>query len=115
MARHYYDLYRLIAAGIGREAADDLELFERITAHRQVYFRYTWVNYDTMRLGHLRLVPPKEQLALWKSDYAAMKDEMFFGKPPEFEEMIQTVRVFQDKFNTTFHKTGSSNEKIRYR
>ena len=101
MARHYYDLYRLIDAGIGREAAADLELFERITAHRQVYFRFTWVDYDTMRPGHLRLVPPEEQLALWRSDYTAMKDEMFFGKPPEFEEMIQTVRAFQDEFNTT--------------
>ena len=101
MARHYYDLYRLIKAGIGREAAGDLELFERITAHRQIYFRFTWVNYDTMRPGQLRLVPTEEQVALWKSDYTAMKDEMFFGKPPEFEEMIQTVRAFQDEFNTT--------------
>jgi hypothetical protein len=54
-----------------------------------------------MRPGQLRLVPTEEQVALWKSDYTAMKDEMFFGKPPEFEEMIQTVRAFQDEFNTT--------------
>ena len=99
MARHYYDLYRLLDAGIGRKAAGDLELFERIVAHRQVYFRFAWVNYDTMRRGRLRLVPPNEQLALWKSDYAAMKEEMFFGKPPEFEEIIQTVRAFQEEFN----------------
>ena len=52
-----------------------------------------------MRPGRLRLVPPNEQLALWKSDYAAMKDEMFFGKPLEFEEIIQIVRGFQDEFN----------------
>lgn len=99
MARHYYDLYRLIKAGIGGEAAGDLELFDRITAHRQVYFRFTWVDYDTMRPGGLRLVPPEEQLVIWKSDYSAMKDEMLFGKPPEFEEMIQTVRAFQEEFN----------------
>ena len=48
MVRHYYDLYRLIDAGIGHKAAGDLELFERIAAHRQVYFRYTWVDYDTL-------------------------------------------------------------------
>lgn len=54
-----------------------------------------------MRPGGLRLVPPAAQLALWKSDYAAMKDEMFFGKPPEFDEMIKTVRNFQDMFNKT--------------
>jgi predicted nucleotidyltransferase component of viral defense system len=99
MARHYYDLYRLINAGIGRKAAGDLELFDRIAAHRQVYFRYSWVDYDTLCPGRLRLVPPDEQLAVWKADYAAMKDEMFFGKTPEFEDIIQTAREFQDEFN----------------
>jgi len=28
-----------------------------------------------------------------------MKDEMFFGKPPEFDDLIQTIREFQDEFN----------------
>jgi predicted nucleotidyltransferase component of viral defense system len=99
MARHYYDLYRLINAGIAHKASDDLELFERIAAHRQVYFRYTWVDYDTLCPGRLQLVPPDEQLANWKSDYTAMKDEMFFGEPPEFDDLIRIARKFQDEFN----------------
>ncbi len=99
MARHYYDLYRLIDAGIGVKASGDLALFERIAAHRQVYFRYTWVDYDTLRPGRLRLVPPDEQLIDWKSDYVAMKDEMFFGEPPAFDDLIQIVREFQEAFN----------------
>jgi hypothetical protein len=101
MARHYYDLYRLIDAGIGRKATCDLELFKRIAAHRQVYFRYTWVDYDTLCPGRLKLVPPEEQLSVWRSDYSAMKDEMFFGKPPAFEDLIELVREFQDEFNQT--------------
>lgn len=103
MARHYYDLYCLIEAGIGQNAAGDQDLFERIAAHRQVYFRYAWVNYDTLCPGHLRLVPPDMQLAAWKADYAAMKDEMFFGKPPAFDDLMEAVRAFQDGFNL---KTG---------
>jgi hypothetical protein len=99
MARHYYDLYRLIKAGIGNQAADNLILFERIAAHRQVYFCYTWVDYDTLRPGRLKLVPPDDQLVVWRSDYLAMKDEMFFEKPPVFEDLMETVRVFQDAFN----------------
>lgn len=105
MARHYYDLYCLIQAGIGHNAAGDLDLFERIAAHRQVYFRYTWVDYDTLSPGRLKLVPPDTQLSAWKSDYTAMKGEMFFGTPPEFEELMETVRVFQDDFN---RKTGAA-------
>jgi len=99
MARHYYDLYRLINAGIGHEAPGNLELFERIAAHRQVYFRYAWVDYNTLRPGRLKLVPPDDQLANWKSDYTAMKDEMFFGEIPEFDDIIRTARKFQDEFN----------------
>lgn len=99
MARHYYDLHRLIDAGIGHKAARNLELFERIAAHRQVYFRYSWMDYDTLCPGRLKLVPPDEQLAIWKSDYTAMKDEMFFGKSPEFEDLIQTAKEFQEAFN----------------
>ncbi len=99
MARHYYDLYRIIEAVIGQKASGDLELFDRIAAHRQVYFRYSWVDYDTLRPGRLRLVPPDVQLAGWRSDYTAMKDEMFFGEPPAFDDLIQIVREFQDAFN----------------
>lgn len=107
MARHYYDLYRLIDAGIGDKAVGDLKLFERIAAHRQVYFRYAWVDYDTLCPGRLKLVPPDDQLAVWSSDYAAMKDEMFFGKPPAFEDLMETVREFQDEFN---QKAGAKAE-----
>ena len=99
MARHYYDLYCLINAGIGDKASRDLELFKRIAAHRQVYFRHTWVDYDTLCPGRLKLVPPDEHLANWKNDYNAMKDEMFFGEPPEFDELILSARKFQDTFN----------------
>jgi hypothetical protein len=44
-------------------------------------------------------VPPDTQLLDWRSDYAAMKGEMFFGTPPEFEDLMETVRTFQDEFN----------------
>jgi len=99
MARHYYDLYRLIESGIGDKASVDLALFERIVAHRRVYFKHGWVRYDTLCPGRLRLVPPDEQLADWKSDYAGMKDEMFFGEPPAFDDIIEKVREFQEAFN----------------
>ena len=31
-----------------------------------------------------------------------MKDEMFFGEPPEFDDLIRTARKFQDEFNQAF-------------
>jgi hypothetical protein len=58
-----------------------------------------WVDYATLCPGRLRLVPPDDQIANWRSDYTAMKDEMFFGEPPAFDDLIQTALRFQDEFN----------------
>lgn len=99
LARHYYDLYRMIIAGIADEAAADLELFQNIANQREMYFNYGWVDYSTYKPGQLHIVPGDEQLPDWAADYNNMKDEMFFGDPPYFEEIIKEVRRFQDEFN----------------
>jgi len=99
MARHYYDLYRLIQEGVAEEAAADLELFHRITAHREVFFRYSWFDYSTLAPGRLRLLPTEAQLGDWQSDYRNMQQEMFFGDVPGFEQVLAVVGEFQDRFN----------------
>jgi len=75
MARHYYDLYWLIQAGIADEAAADRELFFRIAEHRKVFFRYTWVDYTTLVPGKLRLVPTDAQLQDWRGSSLVLLPE----------------------------------------
>ena len=99
MARHYYDLYRLIQGGIANEAAGDLDLFHRIAAHRQVYFRHTWVDYATLVPGQLRLLPRDEQMSDWRADYENMRQEIFYGEVPAFDEIMTTVGDFQQRVN----------------
>jgi predicted nucleotidyltransferase component of viral defense system len=99
LARHYYDLFRLIRAGVADEAAADLDLFHRIAGHRQVYFPYTWVDYTTLVPGQLRLLPQDEQLSDWRADYEGMQEEMFYGEVPSFDDILTVVGDFQDQFN----------------
>lgn len=99
MARHYYDLFRLINEGIAAEAILDIDLFFRIVEHREVYFKYTWVDYKTLMPGSLRLIPLEEQLSDWYADYAAMQVEMFYGEVPDFDKVLQVVEGFQTRFN----------------
>lgn len=99
MARHYYDLYRLIEAGIASEAMADDALFAHVANHRVVFFRQNWVDYATLVRGQLRLVPTDGQLPEWRSDYRNMQREMFFGEAPGFEIVMEKVRRFQDAFN----------------
>lgn len=100
MARHYYDLYRLIKAGVADEAAKDMDLFRRIAEHREIYFRYTWVDYSTLQPGQLRFMPNNDQLADWDADYTGMRKEMFYGEVPAFEEVMASVSDFQNRFNS---------------
>ena len=99
MARHYYDLYRLILAGIGEEAVRHPGLFDRIAAHRQIYFRLAWVDYSTLNPDRLRLLPARADRVSWQADYENMRQEMFFGKVPTFDEILSVVGEFQAGMN----------------
>jgi len=99
MARHYYDLHRMIQTGIGEQAAADFDLFFNIAQQREQYFQYTWVDYSTYQPGSIQITPIEEQMKDWQSDYNNMQGEMFFGAVPDFEELMTSVQSFQDTFN----------------
>ena len=100
MARHYYDVWRLIEAGVSTKAAADGALFERVAAHRRVFFRHGWMDYDTLKRGTIRIVPLAEQVEEWRRDYSAMQGEMFLGTPPEFDVILARIALFQSEFNS---------------
>lgn len=94
MARHYYDLFRMIEQGVGERAAGDKDLFDQVAAHREVFFPQTWVDYAALKAGTLRLLPLPDQEPGWRSDYAAMQGEMFSTTPPDFDAVLATIRTF---------------------
>lgn len=99
MARHYYDVWRLIEAGVAERASADTGLFERVARHREVYFRQTWVDYSTLRRGGIQMLPAAEHARAWRDDYQAMRTAMFVDEPPPFEVILDVVRGFQEAFN----------------
>lgn len=101
MARHYYDLWCLLRAGVGEQALENTALFQRVAEHREIFFRYSWVDYSAHKPGTFRLVPPAHHLADWKADYQAMLGPMFFGETPSFDEILEVVSDFETTFNAT--------------
>lgn len=99
LSRHYYDLWCLITKGVAVEAMQDDGLFERVAAHRQIFFRYGWMDYATLSKGRLRVLPLPEQEAEWRRDYEAMRGEMFSRTPPPFDAVLKTVGEFEKEFN----------------
>jgi hypothetical protein len=98
MARHYYDVYRLIEQGIANQAIDEEGLFEQVAAHRKVFFSMNWVDYDTLRPESLEVLPTEDQAQGWAADYAEMQSEMFSNTPPDFKQILETVGQFQEHF-----------------
>jgi predicted nucleotidyltransferase component of viral defense system len=99
MARHYYDVWCLITRGVAERAAQDRPLFDRVAAHREIFFRWSWVDYTTLHPGALRFVPPAHHLEAWRKDYQEMRGGMFFGEVPNFDEILRVVGGFEKRFN----------------
>lgn len=101
MARHYYDLWCLLRAGVGDRALAQTALFRRVAEHREIFFRFSWVDYSTHKPGTFRLIPPDDHFANWKADYEEMLGPMFFGPTPTFAEMMAAAAEFERSFNAT--------------
>jgi hypothetical protein len=104
LARHYYDLWCLIRAGVADAAMADPDLFARVATHRATFFRKRKEAQESLRPGFLRLLPAFEVRAHWKRDYEAMRETMFFSEPPEFDEILEVVGEFQNTFNRSAEK-----------
>jgi len=101
MARHYYDLWCLITRGVADRALTDRELFNRVAAQREIFFRLGWVDYSTLRPGTLRLTPPPEHHEHWRRDYDEMAIAMFYNERPAFDDILRVAREFEQRFNAT--------------
>ncbi len=100
MARHYYDIWCLITRGVAERALADEAMFERVAAHREIFFRLGWVDYSTLRRGSLRLAPPDRHRDDWRRDYDAMAEPMFYGERPAFDEILRVVGDFEKRINS---------------
>ena len=75
------------------------DLFKRVVAHREVFFRRSAEAQATLRPGSLRLLPVAERQPDWRRDYEAMQETMFFGESPQWTEILRVVGEFESRFN----------------
>ena len=101
MARRYHDLWCLLSAGIREKALAQTALLRRVAEHRELFFRFSWVDYTTHKHGTFRITPPPEHLADWKSDYATMLGPIYSGETPSFEQILTLAADFEKTLNPT--------------
>ena len=98
LARHYYDLFRLSRQPIAERALGQLDLLERVVAHKSFFFAQAWAHYETARPGTFRLVPEEARLDALRRDYEAMS-AMIFGEVPEWNDIVQELGRLEVRIN----------------
>jgi hypothetical protein len=99
ISRHFYDFYQLLLSPVKLKAMEDTALLERIAIHKSVYFACKWAHYETARKGSLVLSQQPRLIHLLENDYHLMQ-QMFFGKIPDWQSILETIRTFETEFNS---------------
>ena len=98
MSRHYYDTFMMDQRGVTEKALSDIPLLVQVVQNKTLFFRDAKASYDTANIGSLHLVPQDDTLKDIRSDYKAM-DEMFMGKFPSFDEIVEGLAALETRIN----------------
>ncbi len=73
-------------------------LVQRFSEDIDLVVDKAWL-YASMARGTLRLVQEASRIEEWARDYTAMQQEMFYGDPPPWSEIIEVVASWERVFN----------------
>jgi len=94
-ARHYYDVYKLVACGLSQQALEQVDLLSEVVAFKQKFYPSGWANYDGATLAGLVLQPSVHHMDSLKADYEQMQ-EMLFGDKPSFDDIVETLTTLEN-------------------
>lgn len=83
VSRHYYDVYRFLASGIGQKATGDVDMAEDCFRHARMFFNRTDLDLASAVPGSFALTPHDGMLADLRRDYEAMSGIIFGDTPPQ--------------------------------
>ncbi len=98
-SRHLSDLVRMMKRGIAQQVFDDPGLYTVLLQHRRYYVRLKNVDYDGMQMEHLWIIPPRAAMESFRKDYETMRLEMLYGESPDFDTLIDELRLLNGMIN----------------
>ena len=98
-SRHYYDFFCMLNSDVKDDALKDITLLEIVAEHKELYYRAAWAKYNLAKKGTLKLIPSELNLKHMEQDYTQM-GVMFFENPPAWIDIIDTIRRFEESFNS---------------
>ncbi len=100
ISRHYYDLAQLADhPEMGARSLAVRSLLDRVVEHKTLYYNDSWSRYAEAANGAIRLVPAEREQSRLRGDYQQMRP-MFFGQPPDFDDILSTLTRLERQINT---------------
>jgi len=100
MTRHFYDLEKLMNTEFAKKALADLDLYHKIVEHRKKFYHVGYVDYDKELPSNITIVPSNKLMSSYQADYNEMKDSFIYGKTIDFPELIERMKVLQERFHS---------------
>lgn len=91
VARHYYDVHKLIRHETGKNALRDHELLAQVVRHKSTFYPGNAYRYDLAVPRTLRLVPQRETIEALRPQYAETAEIMVFGEAPGFDTVLGSL------------------------
>ncbi len=105
ISRHWYDIAMLTNHDIGKQALTNRELLNEVIKIKKTFYNSPFAKYDDCLNGNLRLIPNDDYLKLLKDDFNKMlNNKMFYGEQPDFENIIEEIRILEDCINRNKEK-----------
>ena len=98
MTRHFYDLEKLMHTPYAEIALNDLVLYHEIVEHRRKFYHVGYVDYDKELPANIQIVPSDEQMSAYEADYNEMKESFIYGQSLDFEELMDKLKLLQERF-----------------
>ncbi|MBS0576867.1 MAG: nucleotidyl transferase AbiEii/AbiGii toxin family protein [Proteobacteria bacterium] len=101
MSRHWCDLASLADHEIGSRAIANRDLLADVVKHKKVFYSTSYANYDACLAGGFRLAPTDALREAVGADLKAMiAGGMFYGEPPDFDAVMERLRVLEEAINS---------------
>jgi hypothetical protein len=88
----------------GEHCLKTLSLLEEVARHKSVYFKQGGVDYTEAFSGNLRLALTPKLEEAFREDYDRM-EEMFYGEPPTFDEIVAALQRIEGLVNKALSKS----------
>ena len=103
LSRHLYDLEKLMDTKHGKAGLSDSDLYNGIVIHREKFNLLRGLDYSNHIPSKIKIIPPDTVINEWEKDYQAMTQNMIYGDPLNFDNLIKRIRELQKRINAIAH------------